>query len=165
MNIMRDCRLKDFKMSIIIGSGILLAVISIKALYYIGMNMGPPNDRKEALEYLRRNSLGLSDDCLNRLLNLGSLTDDEVLRFMTAENEGIWFLVGENLSVSDDAILKGYNVLTEEGKTKFRGQLRYWGWSQSRMKLAYCVWSEQKTKKDSTPRGLQRGLESFDMTH
>ena len=141
---------RHFKISIIVGICCILTFIFIKRLYYAGLNMGPPTYRGKALRFLRRNSSGFNEDCLNRLLNLGLLTNDEVLRFMLTENEGIWFLIGENLSVSDDVMIKGYNMLTDEGKNKFRDQWRYWGWTQNRMKLANDVWREQKDKESKS---------------
>ncbi len=141
---------RHFKISIIVGICCILTFIFIKRLYYAGLNMGPPGTRREVRRYLQRNQLGLADECVDRLLNLGLLSDDEALRFMLTENEGIWFFIGENLSVSDDVMIKGYNMLTDEGKNKFRDQWRYWGWTQNRMKLANDVWREQKDKESKS---------------
>ncbi len=106
--------------------------------------MGPPDTSKEVRRYLQRNQLGLADECVDRLLNLGLLSDDEALRFMATENGGIWYFVGKNPSVSDGVMIKGYNMLTDEGKNKFRNQWSYWGWTRNRAKLANFVWKVQE---------------------
>lgn len=138
-----------FSICILFGI-ILFNIILFKVLYYIGSNMGPPNTSREVRRYLQRNQLGLADECVDRLLNFGLLSDDEALRFMATENGGIWDFVGENPSVSDDVMIKGYNMLTDEGKNKFRDQWRYWGWTRNRMKLANDVWREQKDKESKS---------------
>jgi len=138
--------LRVLKMPIIVGICPIIVCVSVKALYCIGLNMGPPSYRGEALSFLRRNSLEIEDDCFKRLVNLDSLNDDEVLRFMAMENEGIWFLIGENLSVSDDIMIKGYSMLSAEGKENFRAQWRYWGWSQNRVQLACVVWRDAEDR-------------------
>ena len=123
---------------------ILFGIILFKVLYYIGSNMGPPDTSREVRRYLQRNQLGLADECVDRLLNLGLLSDDEALRFMATENGGIWYFVGKNPSVSDGVMIKGYNMLTDEGKIKFRNQWSYWGWTRNRAKLANFVWKVQE---------------------
>ena len=106
--------------------------------------MGPPDTSREVRRYLQRNQLGLADECVDRLLNLGLLSDDEALRFMATENGGIWYFVGKNPSVSDGVMIKGYNMLTDEGKNKFRNQWSYWWWTRNRAKLANFVWKVQE---------------------
>ena len=48
--------------------------------------MGPPDTSREVRRYLQRNQSGLADECVDRLLNFGLLSDDEALRFMATEN-------------------------------------------------------------------------------
>lgn len=123
---------------------ILFGIILFEVLYYIGSNMGPPDTSREVRRYLQRNQSGLADECVDRLLNFGLLSDDEALRFMATENSGIWYFVGKNPSVSDGVMIKGYNMLTDEGKNKFRNQWSYWGWTRNRAKLANFVWKVQE---------------------
>ena len=123
---------------------ILFGIILFEVLYYIGSNMGPPDTSREVRRYLQSNQSGLADECVDRLLNFGLLSDDEALRFMATENGGIWYFVGKNPSVSDGVMIKGYNMLTDEGKNKFRNQWIYWGWTRNRAKLANFVWKVQE---------------------
>ena len=131
------------KMNYTIALGLCICIVSIRALYFIGRNMGPPNDKNIADRYLRENSAEFDPNAVARLLNLEHLSGRDVLMFMSADCDSVWYLVGENKSVSDEQIIKGYDLMTPAGKSKFRDQWRYWGWTANRMQLAKHVWGVQ----------------------
>ncbi len=117
----------------------VMALITVSAIYLVGLRMGPPNDRRAACRYICDHCPDVSVDARTRLLNLDLLTRHEVLIFMKMECESVWYFVGENKSVSDSEMIRGYDLMTERGKNKFRNEWRYWGWGTSRQRLAAHV--------------------------
>lgn len=132
----------ELKVSLFVGITVLIGVVAFKSLFLIGSNMGPPNNRKEALRYLGARPSEFDERSVTRLINLEELTDAEVMRFLAAESDAVWYFIGENMSVSDAAIIEGYNKMSMENKARFRDNWKYWGWTDNRRILARHVFSE-----------------------
>lgn len=85
----------------------------------------------------------LDDDVVNRLLNREALTEDEVARFMKIDCAAVWYAVGDNRSVSDEEMIKCYDLMPKELKDRFRENWRYWGWTRDRQDLSHHIWPKQ----------------------
>ena len=136
----------ELKVSLFVGITALIGVVAFKLLFLIGSNMGPPNNRKEALRYLSARPSEFDERSVTRLVNLADLTDAEVMRFLSAESDAVWYFIGENMSVSDAAIIEGYDKMSMENKARFRDNWKYWGWTGNRRILARHVFAEPSSR-------------------
>lgn len=132
----------EWKVSLFVGITALIGVVAFKLLFLLGSNMGPPNNRKEALRYLSARPSEFDERSAVRLVNLAELTDTEVMRFLSTESDAVWYFIGENMSVSDAAIIEGYDKMSMANKARFRDNWKYWGWTGNRRILARHVFGE-----------------------
>ena len=95
---------------------VLVALIMLKALLFIGSNMGPPSDKKAARRYLQEHVHEFEKSVADKLLNLDVLSEQEALQFMATSSDSVWYFIGENKSVPDDVIIKGYDAMPLDNK-------------------------------------------------
>jgi len=89
----------ELKVSLFVGITALIGVVAFKSLFLIGSNMGPPNNRKEALRYLGARPSEFDERSVTRLINLEELTDAEVMRFCQSFMTELYRHIGADTDV------------------------------------------------------------------
>ena len=133
---------KEIRVALAICICVLVTAFMRKALIFIGSNMGPPSNKRSAQRYLQEHMQKFEKSVADKFLNLDVLSEQEVLQFMATDSDSVWYFIGENKSVSDDTIIKGYDAMPSDNKVKFRENWRYWGWTSDRPRLGNHVWKE-----------------------
>ena len=133
----------EIRVALSISLCVLVALFMLKALLFIGSNMGPPSNKRIARRYLKEHDQKFEKSVTDKLLNLEVLSEQEALQFMATDSDSVWYFIGENKSVSDDVIIKGYDAMPLDNKVKFRENWRYWGWTRDRPLLGNHVWKEE----------------------